>query len=48
MNKTKFFVVQEIIIDKIEDLSKKTYLKKLIKENKSHKSIVCIVCKGTM
>ena len=34
-----FLVLQEIIIDKIENL---------IKENQSHKSIVCIVCKGRM
>ena len=39
MNKTNFSVLQEVIIDKIENL---------IKENQSHKSIVCIVCKGRM
>ena len=39
MNKTNFSVLQEVIIDKIENL---------IKENQSHKSIACIVCKGRM
>ena len=39
MNKINFSVLQEVIIDKIENL---------IKENQSHKSIVCIVCKGRM
>ena len=39
MNKTSFLVLQENIIDKTENL---------IKENPSHKSIVCIVCKGRM
>ena len=39
MNKTNFSVLQEVIIDKIENL---------IKENQSHKSIVCIVCRGRM
>ena len=46
MNKTNILVMQEIIIDKIENLIKKPYKKNLIKENKSHESIVCIVCKG--
>ena len=46
MNKTSFLVLQEIIIDKIENLSKKPYKKNLIKENESDESIVCIVCKG--
>ena len=49
MNKTDFLVLQEIIIDKIENLIKKLYLKKnLIKEKQPRKSIVCIVCKGRM
>ena len=49
MNKTDFLVLQEIIIDKIENLIKKLYFKKnLIKEKQSCKSIVCIVCKGRM
>ena len=49
MNKTDFLVLQEIIIDKIENLIKKLYFKKnLIKEKQSRKSIVCIVCKGRM
>ena len=48
MNKTNFLVLQEIIIDKIENLIKKPYKKNLIKENQSHKSIVCIVSKGRM
>ena len=49
MNKTSFLVLQEIIIDKIENLIMKSYLKKkLIKENQSDKTIVCIVCKGRM
>ena len=48
MNKTNFLVLQEIIIDKIENLIKKPYKENLIKENQSHKSIVCIICKGRM
>ena len=55
MSKTNFLVLQEIIIYKIENLIKKKRQKKqqqkkktLIKENKSHKSIVRIVCKGKM
>ena len=49
MNKTIFLVLQDIIIDKIENLIKKPYIKKkLIQENHSHKSIVCIVSKGRM
>ena len=49
MNKTDFLVLQEIIIDKIENLIKKLYFKKnVIKEKQSRKSIVCIVCKGRM
>ena len=39
MNKINSLVLQENIIDKTENLSK---------ENQSHKSIVCIVCKGRM
>ena len=46
MNKTNSLVLQEIIIDKIEDLIKKQQQKSLIKENQSHKSIAFIVCKG--
>ena len=46
MKKTNFLVLQEIIIDKIEDLIKKSYKKNLIKENQSHKSIVYIVFQG--
>ena len=54
MSKTNFLVLQEIIIYKIENLIKKKQQKKnnkkqektLIKENKSHKSIFRIVCKG--
>ena len=38
-NKINFFVLQKNIIDKTENLTK---------ENQSHKSIVCIVCKGSM
>ena len=30
MNKTNFLVMQEIIIDKIENLIKKTYIKKTL------------------
>ena len=49
MNKTIFLVLQDIIIDKIENLIKKPYIKKkLIQGNHSHKSIVCIVSKGRM
>ena len=39
MNKTNLLALQENIIDKT---------KNIIKENQSHKSIVCIVCKGRM
>ena len=46
MKKTNFLVLQEIIIDKIEDLIKKPYKKNLVKENQSHKSIVYIVFQG--
>ena len=48
MNETNFLVLPEIIIDKIENLIKRPYKKNLIKENQSHKSIVCIVRKGRM
>ena len=39
MNKTNLLALQENIIDK---------RKNIIKEKQSHKSIVCIVCKGRM